>query len=189
MLGNGGSVRGLYLLAAEDIFQQLTKRNDLEVMVSFFEIYCGKLYDLLNDKAILYARYPLSNLDKTTKTMSTSSVSPKIKYPAAMTSWNIFPMALQPELPPKTAQTTILPDPMQFCRYASKEKIKFMARYPSLIWQAVKELQIMLTNARNKPGSMEQKSIKVYSHSRNASELWIKIRITLPSEAVNSQWF
>ena len=56
MLGDGGPVRGLYLLAAEDIFKQLQNRNDIEVWLSFYEIYCGKLYDLLNDKAILFAR-------------------------------------------------------------------------------------------------------------------------------------
>ena len=29
MLGNGGSVRGLYLLAAEDLFAVLAQRSDL----------------------------------------------------------------------------------------------------------------------------------------------------------------
>jgi len=48
MLGNGTNVRGLYLLAAEDIFKILKQRSDLEVWISFYEIYCGKLYDLLN---------------------------------------------------------------------------------------------------------------------------------------------
>jgi kinesin family protein 2/24 len=68
MLGNGHSVRGLYLLAAEDIFKQLSK-HQVDVWISFYEIYCGKLYDLLNDKAILFARYSSSDLEKTIKTM------------------------------------------------------------------------------------------------------------------------
>lgn len=55
MLGDGHSVKGLYLLAADDIFRML-KNYDMEVWLSFYEIYCGKLYDLLNDKAILFAR-------------------------------------------------------------------------------------------------------------------------------------
>ncbi len=55
MLGDGHSVKGLYLLAAEDIFK-MHKSKDLDVWISFYEIYCGKLYDLLNDKAILFAR-------------------------------------------------------------------------------------------------------------------------------------
>lgn len=49
---------GLYLLSAFDIFRLLENENynHLEVWVSFYEIYCGKLYDLLNDKALLQAR-------------------------------------------------------------------------------------------------------------------------------------
>lgn len=48
MLGDGGKVRGLYLLAAFDIFEIVKQHRDLSVWVSFYEIYCGKLYDLLN---------------------------------------------------------------------------------------------------------------------------------------------
>lgn len=61
MLGNGSNVRGLYLLASEDIFKTLKNRNDLDVWISFYEIYCGKLYDLLNDKNILFAREDAKN--------------------------------------------------------------------------------------------------------------------------------
>jgi kinesin family protein 2/24 len=49
---------GLYLLSAYDIFSTLEQEryNHLEIWVSFYEIYCGKLYDLLNDKNLLQAR-------------------------------------------------------------------------------------------------------------------------------------
>lgn len=56
MLGDGDSVKGLYLLAAYDIFQQLSQFDKLTVWISFYEIYCGKLYDLLNDRNVLFAR-------------------------------------------------------------------------------------------------------------------------------------
>lgn len=56
MLGNGGNVRGLYLIAAGDIFTQLGQFEKLTVWISFYEIYCGKLYDLLNERNILFAR-------------------------------------------------------------------------------------------------------------------------------------
>lgn len=45
------NVKGLYLLAAEDIFDILEKKDlDLRVGISFYEIYCGRAYDLLNDR-------------------------------------------------------------------------------------------------------------------------------------------
>ncbi|OMJ84212.1 hypothetical protein SteCoe_14698 [Stentor coeruleus] len=48
---------GLYLLAARDIFEH---RNELfpgiKVSVSFYEIYCNKLLDLLNDRNKLHVR-------------------------------------------------------------------------------------------------------------------------------------
>jgi len=56
MLGEPG-VPGLYLLAARDIFANLRRsRRSLSVNVSFYEIYCGKLRDLLNDRQELAAR-------------------------------------------------------------------------------------------------------------------------------------
>ena len=63
MMGNNNNMSnisspGLYLLSAFDIFRLLDDENynHLDVWVSFYEIYCGKLYDLLNDKTLLQAR-------------------------------------------------------------------------------------------------------------------------------------
>jgi kinesin family protein 2/24 len=49
---------GLYLLSAYDIFSYLEQERyaHLEIWVSFYEIYCGKLFDLLNDKNQLVVR-------------------------------------------------------------------------------------------------------------------------------------
>ncbi|NWU87780.1 KIF24 protein, partial [Onychorhynchus coronatus] len=50
---------GLYALAARDIFGQLEASpsgKDLFVFISFYEIYCGQLYDLLNGRKRLHAR-------------------------------------------------------------------------------------------------------------------------------------
>lgn len=50
---------GLYALAAHDIFAKLDKEamkdssSELGVWVSLFEIYRGKLYDLLNNREIV----------------------------------------------------------------------------------------------------------------------------------------
>ena len=51
--------RGLYILACRDIveFLQLDEyREKLSAFVSFYEIYQGQLYDLLNDRKKLHAR-------------------------------------------------------------------------------------------------------------------------------------
>mmetsp|Transcript_8467 Transcript_8467/g.11665 ORF Transcript_8467/g.11665 Transcript_8467/m.11665 type:complete len:143 (+) Transcript_8467:324-752(+) len=57
MMGTSdGAVPGLYLLASYDIIQFLNMYSDLELYISFYEIYCGKLYDLLNDRAIVFCR-------------------------------------------------------------------------------------------------------------------------------------
>ena len=57
MMGNPNNP-GLYLLSAYDIFNFLEqdKFMHLEIWVSFYEIYCGKLYDLLNERNLLVAR-------------------------------------------------------------------------------------------------------------------------------------
>uniref|UniRef100_A0A8C5RQY9 Kinesin-like protein KIF24 n=1 Tax=Laticauda laticaudata TaxID=8630 RepID=A0A8C5RQY9_LATLA len=50
---------GLYALAAKEIFKQLETtqaRKDLHVWISFYEIYCGQLYDLLNGRKRLFPR-------------------------------------------------------------------------------------------------------------------------------------
>ena len=55
---NGPKVPGLYLLSCIDIFNLLEKKeySNLEIWVSFYEIYCNKLFDLLNNKNVLQAR-------------------------------------------------------------------------------------------------------------------------------------
>ncbi|XP_066567838.1 kinesin-like protein KIF24 [Amia ocellicauda] len=59
MMGTARSP-GLYALAARDIFKQLGElapgRPALHVCISFFEIYCGQLYDLLDHRKRLFAR-------------------------------------------------------------------------------------------------------------------------------------
>lgn len=51
-------VPGLYLLAAQDIFAKLVEEGlaDLSVGISFYEIYCGKAYDLLNGREPCFIR-------------------------------------------------------------------------------------------------------------------------------------
>ena len=61
MIGNeseNGVVPGLYILAATDIFGflEMPEYSKFTVLVSFYEIYCGKLYDLLNNRNKLQAR-------------------------------------------------------------------------------------------------------------------------------------
>jgi kinesin family protein 2/24 len=53
MMGKNGQ-HGLYLLAAIDIFARLATNQ--KVWISFYEIYGGKLFDLLNDRKKLTAR-------------------------------------------------------------------------------------------------------------------------------------
>jgi kinesin family protein 2/24 len=51
-----GKVPGLYLLASFDICHYLQQFPDLVLCISFYEIYCGKLYDLLNNRKDLICR-------------------------------------------------------------------------------------------------------------------------------------
>lgn len=53
MLGSSPGGPGLYALAVRDIFSHLSTthiHSPLQVYVSFFEIYCGHLYDLLDHR-------------------------------------------------------------------------------------------------------------------------------------------
>ena len=57
MMGpSDGSVPGMYLLAAYDVIDLLNSYTDLELQVSFYEIYCGKLQDLLNKREEVHCR-------------------------------------------------------------------------------------------------------------------------------------
>ena len=56
MMGIKNKMPGLYLYAAYDIFSLLNNYNNYSIWVSFYEIYCGKLFDLLNGKKTLTAR-------------------------------------------------------------------------------------------------------------------------------------
>ena len=51
-----GKVPGLYLLASFDIINYLTHFPDPVLVISFYEIYCGKLFDLLNNRKDLVCR-------------------------------------------------------------------------------------------------------------------------------------
>lgn len=51
-----GSVSGMYTLAAYDIIDLMNAYEGLDLYLSFYEIYCGKLYDLLNKRTPIECR-------------------------------------------------------------------------------------------------------------------------------------
>lgn len=55
---DGSGVKGLYALAATDLFAKIARggQQSTGVAVSFYEIYMGKLYDLLNERSLVHAR-------------------------------------------------------------------------------------------------------------------------------------
>ena len=53
---NDGQTPGLYLLAAYDIINLLKSYPEFQLNVSFYEIYCGKLFDLLNNRELVHCR-------------------------------------------------------------------------------------------------------------------------------------
>jgi kinesin family protein 2/24 len=56
MMGKGNEVPGLYLMAAYDIMEQMCHFPELAIGISFYEIYCGKLFDLLNNREPIICR-------------------------------------------------------------------------------------------------------------------------------------
>ena len=57
MMGTAdGSVSGMYTLASYDIIDLLEAYDGLDCYISFYEIYCGKLYDLLNKRTMVQCR-------------------------------------------------------------------------------------------------------------------------------------
>ena len=46
----------MYTLAAYDIIDLLEAYEGLELYLSFYEIYCGELYDLLNKRSRVMCR-------------------------------------------------------------------------------------------------------------------------------------
>ncbi|XP_077376636.1 uncharacterized protein LOC144018415 isoform X2 [Festucalex cinctus] len=63
MMGSTAGEAGLYALAAQDIFAHLlATRSPLQVYVSFCEIYCRQVYDLLNNRTRLFVREDGNNV-------------------------------------------------------------------------------------------------------------------------------
>ena len=47
---SSSSSSGIYVQTTRDLFARLSSTSSVEVFVTFFEIYCGKVFDLLNNK-------------------------------------------------------------------------------------------------------------------------------------------
>ncbi|XP_051923764.1 uncharacterized protein LOC127602009 isoform X2 [Hippocampus zosterae] len=63
MMGSTPGEAGLYMLAVQDIFTHLSAtRSPILVYVSFCEIYCRQLYDLLNNRKRLFVREDGNNV-------------------------------------------------------------------------------------------------------------------------------
>ena len=56
MEASDGLVGGMYTLASYDIIELLEAYEGLELYISFYEIYCGKLFDLLNKRTKVECR-------------------------------------------------------------------------------------------------------------------------------------
>jgi len=54
MMGSlDGKNPGLYLLAASEIISTLENYPEMYLSISFYEIYCGKLFDLLQNREMV----------------------------------------------------------------------------------------------------------------------------------------
>ena len=96
MLGKGGEI-GLYVLAAQNILNNINP--SMAVYASFFEIYAGKLYDLMNDHEQLpcleggdgainivgLREYPVRNIEGLTQIVSYGNV----RRSSGMTGMNV----------------------------------------------------------------------------------------------------
>lgn len=56
MMGKGNEIPGLYIMAAYDVMELTQQYPELCIEVSFYEIYCGKLFDLLNEREMVVCR-------------------------------------------------------------------------------------------------------------------------------------
>lgn len=123
--------------------------------------------------------------EKTPKVILTWSDCPKF-LSVLLRSFKLFSKVAAPkELHPKILLTVSLQDRMLSCKFLLKTVKKALERYISLIWPVIKEAPITWT-WKNKPKSMDNKSISLCSNSNNVFVASIKEKITCLSEAPNS---
>ena len=87
MLGNE-EVQGIYILAASEIFTKLHNESHgkgLGLWISFYEIYCGQLFDLLNGRAKYVCfgdpeKYNLVYIGDLKKMITVKFVSTTVQY-------------------------------------------------------------------------------------------------------------